>query len=314
MATIPLKISNSEIQTFKDCRRKWWLTYYRELGLMFEDLTGARRLGTNVHTALGNYYQNGDDPIKTILAIYGEQIAATEQHQQDASKLRKDADLALAMVEGYLQWIEETAQDVGLELVGTEEVLEFPIDLGSSEVLLRGKIDVRFDRKADGARLFMDHKTVQSIDVMSRILPMNEQMKFYHLLEHLGLGSASEKRTDGALFNMLRKVKRTAAAKPPFFERLHVQHNKAVLESTWERVFAIVQEIVGTRQRLENGVSHQQACPPRPSMDCSWKCDFQPICAMFDDSSNVEGLMREYYVHVDPHERYNENTEKGGGE
>jgi len=27
----PYVLSNSEIQVFKDCRRKWWLNYYRRL-------------------------------------------------------------------------------------------------------------------------------------------------------------------------------------------------------------------------------------------------------------------------------------------
>ena len=135
-----------------------------------------------------------------------------------------------------------------------------------------------------------------------------------HLLEHLALGPAQAKRTDGALFNMLRKVKRTATAKPPFFDRLHVQHNRAVLESTWKRVFGTITEMMLTRDALDAGEDHQVLCPPRPNMDCTWKCDFQPICAMFDDGSNVEGLMAEYYSHIDPHERYNDESEKGGAE
>lgn len=307
----PIKISNSEIQTYKDCKRKWWLTYYRELGLIVEDLTGARKLGTNVHTVLGDWYQDGADPVNGIITIYAEQIKAVEAAGQDAAKLRKDADLALAMIEGYLQWVDETGQDVDLELIGTEQVIEYPIEVVGHEVLLRGKLDARFDRKSDGARVFLDHKTVQSIDQMSRILPQNEQMKFYHLLEHLALGPAQAKRTDGALFNMLRKVKRTATAKPPFFDRLHVQHNRAVLESTWKRVIGTITEMMLTREALDTGKDHQVACPPRPNMDCTWKCDFQPICAMFDDGSNVEGLMTEYYSHIDPHERYNDESEKG---
>ena len=141
----PIKISNSEIQTYKDCKRKWWLTYYRELGLVVEDLTGARKLGTNVHTVLGDWYKDGADPVNGIITIYAEQIKAVEAAGQDAAKLRKDADLTLAMVEGYLQWVDETGQDIDLELVGTEQVIEYPIEVVGHEVLLRGKLDARFD-------------------------------------------------------------------------------------------------------------------------------------------------------------------------
>ena len=54
--TLPVRISNSEIQTFKDCRRKWWLSYYRRLKPKSANMTGALALGSRIHEALDMYY------------------------------------------------------------------------------------------------------------------------------------------------------------------------------------------------------------------------------------------------------------------
>jgi hypothetical protein len=54
-----IRLSNSEIQTFKDCRRRWWLTYYRSLKPRNQDFTGALALGSRIHAALDDHYAKG---------------------------------------------------------------------------------------------------------------------------------------------------------------------------------------------------------------------------------------------------------------
>ena len=44
----PYTLSNSEIQVFKDCRRKWWLNYYRRLQPKKKEFTGALALGSRI--------------------------------------------------------------------------------------------------------------------------------------------------------------------------------------------------------------------------------------------------------------------------
>lgn len=304
----PLTISNSEIQTFKECRRKWWLSYYRELGLKrrLDKGASARGLGTRLHVTLCALYERNVNPLIVLDEIYAEDVVWIMDDADALIKLRKEQDLARAMIEGYVEWIAETGADDGLELVAAETVIEVPS--GIDGVKLRGKLDQRIVRKIDGARLFLDHKSVAEFKTPGSLLPLDEQMKFYHLLERLDAlhktGSEPSWRTDGGLYNMLRKVKRTATAKPPFYERIEVRHNRRMLETTWIRVHRIIEEIIAVRVALDDGGDHQYLVPPRPSRDCTWKCDFFPICPMFDDGSNVEGLMAEYYEHRDPHERY----------
>lgn len=301
-------ISNSEIQTWKDCRRRWWLTYYRELGVKrHEDKpVGARQLGTRIHIALCRMYQDGVNPVDAVNEVYSEDEKLFPDKIED---MRKEQDLAKAMLEGYLEWLAETGADEGLDLVAAETVIEVPMDKhGFPGVKIRGKLDQRVVRKVDGARLFLDHKTVGDLVRPIRMLPLDEQMKFYHLLERMDAlhktNGEPQWRTDGGLYNMLRKVKRTATARPPFYDRAEVRHNDATLRTMWSRVSKVIEEIVQVRDQLDHGADHQYVCPPRPAPECTWKCDFLAICPMFDDGSNIEGLIEEYYTHVDPHERY----------
>lgn len=312
----PLTVSNSEIQTFKDCRRKWYLTYYRELGLRRskDKFVGPRNLGTKIHLALeGLYGPQAMNPITLIDELYteDERILHELDRSGEVIDLKKEQDLAHAMLEGFLAWREEEAIDAGMELVAAESVIQ--VKSGTEGVLLRGKLDQRWHRRIDGRRLFRDFKTVVEMKTPVMMLPLDEQMKFYHLLEFLEAlektGSEPQWRTDGGMYTMLRKVKRTMTAKPPFYGQAEVHHNMTELKSMWKRVHKILEEIVLTRQALSSGGDHQYITPPRPSRDCTWKCDFLPVCPMMDDGSNWEGLIDEYYTHVDPHERYKAQDE-----
>lgn len=307
-----LTISNSEIQTWKTCHRKWWLTYYRELGLKREvGAVGARELGTRIHIALDSMYGHGLEPLTVLNDLYEEDAKELEDGSEKLIALRKEQDLGKAMLEGYVQWVQETGVDEGIELVATETAIEVPS--GVDGVLLRGKLDQRVVRNVDGARLFLDHKTVANLTDPPRFLPLDEQMKFYHLLERLdSIYKTSNEpawRTDGGLYNMLRKVKRTATAKPPFYDRVEVRHNDQTLRTMWARVHSVIKEILDARNALDAGGDHHYITYPRPSRDCSWSCDFFAVCPMFDDGSNIEGLLEEYYAHVDPYERYQAQDE-----
>lgn len=311
----PLTISNSEIQTFKACRRKWYLTYYLELGLRRESGKGwgPRELGTRVHAALHAYYVEGANPITVVDEIYAEDLAffeAQEFGQDDIIAIKKEQDLVHAMLEGYLIWLQETGNDAGMHLVAAESVVE--VSSAIKGVQLRGKLDQRWTRDVDGARIFRDFKTVPELTTPAKLLPIDEQMKFYHLLEFLDsiakTGEEPPDRTDGALYTMLRKVKRTATAKPPFYGQVEVRHNRVELLSMWSRVHRVITEIVNTRHELMeagDNPDHNYIVPPRQSRDCTWACDFFTVCSMMDDGSNWQGLLNEHYTHIDPHERYN---------
>lgn len=316
---MPIKVSNSEIQSFKSCRRRWYLTYYRELAFkrVNAESSGIRSLGNRVHLTLERFYQQQGEALELLQEIYlaDKQVLTDQGRTAELDDLNKEHQLAFAMIEGFVDWAKEQGIDEGMELVGTEAVIEVPGPVEGT--ILRGKLDQRWKREIDGAVLFRDFKTVQELTTPVKMLPLDEQMPFYTLLLYLhGLQIAAETgemppMVDGALYTMLRKVKRTATAKPPFYHQEQVRFNKAKLESMWLRVTRILEEIMRTRQELDAGADHRYVCPPRPSRDCSWQCDFYSACALFDDGSNVEGYLASFYEHLDPHARYESEDLKG---
>lgn len=300
-------LSNSELQTFKRCHRKWWLTYYRELRLKRPEVTGPRAIGTRVHLALSAYYaeppQNAWDVFDASIEVDRAKIA---EDPEKLEALNKDIELCRIMLEGYFEWLEDTGIDDGLDVVGNEEVVEAPFaTILGTPVVLVGKLDLRIKREGDKLRLFEDHKTVQGFDQLTATLHIDEQLLQYQLLEYLQfMNRGTGEYAVGGVFNMLRKVKRTAAAKPPFYSRVEVRHNMNDMESYWMRVYGEATAILELRAKLDAGDDPRQVAYPSPRRDCSWDCDFLPVCPMFDDGSAAEEMLGEYYEKHDPHNHY----------
>lgn len=313
-----LRVSNSEIQTWKDCHRKWWFVYYRQLGLKRSEreVSGPRSLGTRVHIALEAMYTKEGNPLDTLKELYdyeADQLREQGRFQEEIDAVYKEYDLAHAMVSGYVEWVEETGIDEGIELIAAEDVVE--VDSHIPGIKLRGKMDQRVLRKSDGAKLFRDFKTVGDLTNPPKTLPLDEQMKFYMLLEYIQSlgenGTEPQWRTDGGLYTMLRKVKRTATAKPPFYDQVEVHHNIETIRNMWVRVAKVIEELYDARTALDAGADPQYIAYPKPSRDCTWKCDFFPVCSMVDDGSNLEGALEQYYEVRDPNERYIKEESKG---
>lgn len=306
------RLTHSEMAVWKRCRRKWWLAFYRRLQLKEPPLTGARAIGTRLHHALAAYYSTpSQNPYDVLIATIDEDraILAERQDAEGLDDLAKDAELALAMLEGYFQWVQETGADEGLQIVAPETKVD--VASGHPGVNLLGKLDVRVRRIVDSAQLFIDHKSVGSLTEPLKTLHMNEQMLMYHLLEYLdAVGRGEHVNSAGGLYNMLRKVKRTARANPPFFDRAEVRHNRHEIESFFIRVHGQIHDILEAQRRLDAGEDHRFVVYPTPTGNCSWDCDFFGICPLFDDGSRVEDLVSDYYTEGDPHARY-EDADKG---
>jgi RecB family exonuclease len=303
------RISNSEIQAWKDCRRKWYLAYVRRLRLRREDPTGARSIGNRIHAILAWYYdpeQKHKDVEQTVALQLHDELLNEDltTFPEDADKIRKEGELTRIILEGYFEWLEETGADEGLTVIAPEQKLEAELPL-SGKPILQGKIDVRIKREVDDSVMVIDHKTVQEFTTPTKILKIEEQMKTYLLLERLNNPDA---RTDGAIYNMLRKVKRGASAKPPFYQRVEVRHNVHVMREFYERILTEVSDIIRTEEAINRGETWHAY--PRPSRDCGWKCDFAGVCPLMDDpSTNVEGLIEALYESGDPYARYQDQPD-----
>lgn len=305
-----VRLSNSELQTFKDCRRRWWFTYYRRLQPKYKDATGALALGSRVHAALDDYYANGTPLLQAHANLVNTEKALLLEQFRDVSELEKEAELGHIMLEGYLQWVEENGIDAELEMISTEETITAPLFNGDVE--LTGKLDMRVRRKGDGVRMFRDFKTVGgSLSDFANLAPMNEQILTYMLLE--STKRDEKERSDGGIFTMLKKVRRSAAARPPFYDQIEVRHNIFTLRSFWDRIHGTIADLMRVRKALDEGENPAFHAYPRPSRDCKWKCQFYNVCQLVDDGSAAEQAIEEMYEVADPYAYYG-NTETKGNE
>jgi RecB family exonuclease len=304
----PLRISNSEIQTFKDCRRKWWLNYYRRLQPQVQNMTGALALGSRIHGALDMYYSQNIPLLEAHASLVEKDRETLRETFRDTMDLDTEAELGRIMLEGYLEWVDENGIDAELEMISTEEIISMPMFDGKVE--LQGKLDMRVRRKADGVRMFRDFKTVGgSFAEFGSMAHMNEQILTYMVLE--AAQNKEGERCEGGIFTMLKKVKRTANAKPPFYDQIEVRHNQFALRAFWNRIHGTVGDMLKVRSDLDNGADHHYVAYPRPSRDCKWKCQFFAICPLFDDGSAAEHAISELYAVDDPYAYYKPIEMKG---
>lgn len=324
-------LTNSEAHDFLRCPRKWWLTWYRGLVFNHSNPSDPRATGGRIHRALAAWYvpdgQVPADPREALEKIIQEDWAEVEENvrRSDSSedpdtvlaRLSTDftaaTELERAIVEGYLQWLEETGSDAKLHITDSEQALEVVIDGEVAgqyvRVKLKGKLDVRATRTSDGARLFLDHKSVQNFATPMKTLHMDPQMLHYMLLEAVGGDTpAGEPFALTALYNMLRKVKRTAQARPPFFQRAEIHHSPIEVESYRKRLLGIARDTARKTRELDEGHDPLPIAYPNPTKDCSWDCDFFPVCPMFDDGSRVEDALAALYHVSDPLARYGDLT------
>jgi RecB family exonuclease len=304
----PIKISNSEIQTFKDCRRKWWFQYYRRLKPKQKQYTGALALGSRVHEALDQYYSTGKPLLEAYAGLVEDEKTILLAEFRDVDTLEKEAELGRIMLDGYLEWVEEEGIDSELEMISTEEIISMPMFNG--EIELQGKLDMRVRRKADGVRMFRDFKTVGgSLSDFAQLAPMNEQIMTYMLLEQHQNGEGE--RSEGGIFTLLKKVRRTTAARPPFYDQFEIRHNIFTMRSFWDRIHGTVADMMRVRTALEGGENPAYHVYPRPSRDCKWKCPFFNVCTLVDDGSAAEPAIEEMYDEGDPYAYYGDQEKKG---
>lgn len=310
-------LTASELKLWRRCRRAWMLAIYRALRPAQDSLTNARATGTRIHRALAAWYApegqlrvDPRDALERVIVedwtkIYRAAVAAGMDDAWLATKAGEFAavnSLERIMVEGYLQWLEDTGADAGYSVISSEQAVAAVVDVpGSDPVRLLGKLDVRLHRRSDGSRLFMDNKTAGSIQAALPTLRGNPQMLHYELLEWLTVDGGAT--VDGALYNMLKKVKRTVRATPPFYDRVEVRHNHHELEAYLKQTLAAAREIAAATAALDAGFDHQYVAPPTKTDDCNY-CDFFAVCGLFDDGSRVEDALAGTYVTGDPLARY----------
>jgi CRISPR/Cas system-associated exonuclease Cas4 (RecB family) len=292
------KISLSEMTEYKDCRRKWYLHHY--LKLSKKDKSGALALGTNVHEALADFY-TPDGTAERALAVFDAiyENLKNEANEYEIEGVLKDEALGRIMLEGYFDWAEETGSDAHLIIEESEAEIEYLIDVQGVPVTIMGKRDLIARNALTGTAALLDHKTCQSFN--DNMMDLNEQVRMYLLLQRL-VGSTEVQE---AIWNKLRKVKRTARAEPPFYLREQIYVSEEELRRFFVRIRGVIRDVLETEARLEAGEDPYEVCYPRPSADCSWKCPFRKACPLMDqDPDAAKQMLSDLFEVTDPYDRY----------
>jgi hypothetical protein len=203
------------------------------------------------------------------------------------------------MLEGYFDWAEETGSDAHLIIEESEAEIEYQIDVQGVPVTIMGKRDLIARNALTGTAALLDHKTCQSFN--DNMMDLNEQVRMYLLLQRL-VGSTEVQE---AIWNKLRKVKRTARAEPPFYLREQIYVSEEELRRFFVRIRGVIRDVLETEARLEAGEDPYEVCYPRPSADCSWKCPFRKACPLMDqDPDAAKQMLSDLFEVTDPYDRY----------
>ena len=199
------EVSNSEIKAFRQCRRRWWLTYILKLRKRDVPLVGPLPLGSRVHKALELYYKGEEGLLEAHQRLADDSRLLVMMEGSDLGKFDEEAELGRLMLEGYLEWAAEEGIDANLEVIGVEEVLKYPM-LGGA-VTLMGKLDLRVRDKMNDTKFVLDFKTAANFNEFNTTGHLNPQPKTYQMLD--ALTHPEEERIEGSIYRLLKKVKRT---------------------------------------------------------------------------------------------------------
>jgi hypothetical protein len=288
----------SETQRFKGCRRSWLNSFYLGLTKPTNPLapaTGKRDVGTICDVAIREFYHGGVPTLETHARMKAELI-------EEIGPLPKEWEavysLTERMLEGYEEWLEEEGADAGERTVGTEiELTTYIGKIAGDDVYLVIHIDrVVIDAWCEW--IIDDTKTVDQFQ-KAEVFAIDDQLTTYAWVWSRETGIPISR----VRHNMLRKVQRTGTAKPPFYARDTINLNEETLTATQNKLYGVLEDMVRVYQQLDRfhgpedmKIRAARSAYPRPSKDCSWWCDFLPICAAHDDGSDLAGLRNELYV------------------
>lgn len=306
-----LIVTQSDLGSFKNCRRTWMLGSYLGLHSRHSPVVGPLRMGTRIHSALEQYYGYSRDLLEAYKEIVDDELMKLAQSGvvYDVSAWQSEIELGRVMLEGYIEYLAETGADEHLEVVGAEQVLEYPIEIDGRTVWLKGKIDCRVRDRFSGHNLVIDWKTTASFERLTTVAHLSEQLLTYMTLEKLVHRDNPDYVLKGAMYVMLRKVMRGPKARPPYYDRIEVHHSEQRLRSFYWQIVGTLRDYARVVDELDRGADHRMVAYPTPNWNTRYS-PFRYVMEMMDDGSRVGDMLTDLFVQRDPHARY--NSEKAG--
>lgn len=291
MDTIYLRMS--ALKKAMRCWRSFWLSYGHNMEQVPDPTkpqSGQRDIGTLFHLCAEWYYRDLD-----WKALLHEQRAAAGVEGPEWADIYKTVE---AMFRTYPEWLAETGADAGthtLVLPDGELAIErrFFASAGTYhgvEVIVHGEPDRLVVDEATGLIICDDIKTVQSLGRIQTFGIDFQNQAYGWLLEANGIPAQRFRHTQA------KKNKRTAAARPPFFERHSTGYTAAQKETFLAHLGGLLDNIV-TKMLVAQSTdtAHQSVMYPNPTDDCKWDCDFLGLCHMMDQGDDWRGYLRDNY-------------------
>lgn len=284
--TTPLSIRQSELQSFMRCRRKWMLEYRRKL--VYARTTNQPvpnlAMGSIMHKAVELFWSEGKDPVRTIVEVEQEVISKVEGGL--SAEWVEIFKYLRVMMQGYKEWV-KNGDTMGEEVVSVEQALIVPWGtFNGYDVTLTGKLDRKVKDTFTDQLMLIDTKSTQSF---ARGMTHHFQLLTYAVM----LRRLSGERIDRLMTEQIRKVLRSATSKPPFFDRIEMYVNEEMLDNHEAHLDRLVGDITRVTREFERGDIYE--CYPHPTRDCSWDCDYLPICTQMDDGSDYEYTIERSY-------------------
>lgn len=294
-----LRIRQSEVRAFLRCRRKWLLTYVMNLQRVRDpnSPTPHLTLGSIFHKAVEEFWTNEVDPSTTVAKIEQDVIYASPGALSE--EWVKTFKLLRAMAQHYRLWVTE-GHTMNERIIAVEKDIE--LNYGSYngyKVILTGKLD----------RLVKDTFTEQYVlvDLKTAAQFMRGLTHHFQLLTYAVMLQRTNNITvDRLMTEQVKKVLGTGTAKPPFVDRVEmfvnpemIDNHKKVLDRILMDMTALYAEF-DEEHALYTGEEHPSLYNPsfyaNPTADCTWECEFLPVCCQMDDGSDFNYTLEQSYT------------------
>ena len=318
-----ISLSYSQISTFKDCRRKWYLSYV--LGYSPKMTSPKLVLGKLVHSALESFYKGGDIEkaydqalISEIEKLKKEFPFADEEFEAYLNELEDELNLGREMVRNYKAYAEVNDPKLINKVISTE--LRKEVKLKYSVKIL-GYMDMIFQDRY-GMCWIMEHKTANAISTDHLVL--DEQASIYTMLAEkifnlkfagiyynfikkavpqkpslLKNGTLSKAKNSNITYETyMQAIKENnfnvadyndileyySSQEQGFIRRIPVVRNESEKKEIAQRIQLVARDI----KKAQNDI---KMIYPHPTRDCSWKCQFRDVCIEMNNGGDYKFLL-----------------------
>lgn len=289
----------SELNSFRDCRRRWFLSSHN--GLNLEPVMRDKKLSEGIcwHGGMESHYAKGDFSVgfeqefAKELEKMQQVIGAGVYDEVIQADLDERRERAYALFDKYKEWASTEAYppDNEFEVVGVEKRLLVPIPTPSG-TKSRAWIAARLDGlvKYEGIYFVLEHKYVSKSTRVDNPegLELDLQMgaQIWALQSYLNHALPGNPIVGGALYNLTRKQMPSKRVRAPLFGRHLVTRSQKELTLL---LHGIHKDSLDMR-RCQTHPQERTYNPQKTGM-CSWGCAFRSVCEAMNRGEDVDLLL-----------------------